>query len=96
MKERIWNTEGQYEYKVEDLPVWEVGVVWYPYEDGYMTNCWRWFFDNEEDARKKEKFITDHWKEPSSDECVNHLWCQQIWVCKEPKKIKERKKEKNQ
>ncbi len=88
-KMKVWNTEGQSEYKVTDLPVWEVGVVWHPYIDDHMTNCYRWFFDNETDARKKEKFITDHWKDPIvGDEWSEHIWCQQIWVCKEPIRIK--------
>lgn len=93
-KMKIWNSEGQYEYKVEDLPVWEVGVLWYNHVDDDYINSWRWFFDNEEDARKKDKHIKEYWKEPRDtgwNTPYEHLWCQQIWVCKEPKKIKERK-----
>ena len=85
----IWNTEGQYKYKVEDLEVWEVGVVWHPYIDDDMTNCWRWFFEDEKDALLKKQHIKEYWKEPESG-VFNHLWCQKIWVCKEPTLIKKR------
>ena len=37
-KMKIWNSEGQYEYKVEDLPVWEVGVLWYNHVDDDYIN----------------------------------------------------------
>lgn len=86
---RIHFQDGGRDFVNHPVDIWEVGVVWMFSNDDYWTNCWRWFFDNEEDALKKEKFILNNWDNPpvSHNRCPEHVWCQKIWVSKEPKKV---------
>ena len=66
-------------YRLEALDVWEVFVKYVKYDRSIIHS---WFFDNEQDAKDKVKFVWDKWIEPPLNEYKDICFYEQVKVYK--------------